>query len=630
MVDQNDSDDEIKYGLVLLWTGVGLGSYLASLGYHWLLCNTVMLIFIAIWAVQNVKAKLVVRGVLFTAAEVFFKDFDVAGKSRIPDEGVPVILACAPHANQFVDPIVVTKAISSRKDIGFLCAAKTMRKKWIGKIAKTTNAISVERPQDLATTGSGTLEIEPGSCNVKGNGTRFTDEMKCGDLLFISSGAEKGYASRITEITNDTNLVLKRPLKNSTMLLTTRLNAAEYKIHPLLDQSSVFDAVYDRLHAGHCVGIFPEGGSHDRTQLLPIKQGVSVMALGALAKYPSMKNLQIIPVGINYFNGHRFRSRVFVDIGQPIVPHPSLVAKYMKGGIDRKEAQLQLLQEVKAGLSSVTIETENYDDLQFLRAVRRLYKASTIKATGAERHAFMSAFADGYKRDKNEASVVQLYAAIKQYRTDLELLRISDHEVAHANKETLLSTTTVILTLLKSVLYLLACCCVFLPGLLIILPWRTITRRISAQKAAAALKGSSVKISGKDVLATWKLMTSIGLIPIQHMLMTFIFYYFGGESYGVGYFFFAPFVALLTIKATERGLELYSSIKPLWKALIAPESTSGLIEMRNRLKKDVRGLVSRLKWNTTLGANMGERRMRRLSSIGSEGSFDYEYQKDVE
>ena len=104
--------------------------------------------------------------------------------------------------------------------------------------------------------------------------------MKCGDLLFISSGAEKGYASRITEITNDTNLVLKRPLKNSTMLLTTRLNAAEYKIHPLLDQSSVFDAVYDRLHAGHCVGIFPEGGSHDRTQLLPIKQGVSVMALG--------------------------------------------------------------------------------------------------------------------------------------------------------------------------------------------------------------------------------------------------------------------------------------------------------------------------------------------------------------
>lgn len=38
----------------------------------------------------------------------------------------------------------------------------------------------------------------------------------------------------------------------------------------------------DRLTKGQSIVIFPEGGSHDRTDLLPIKAGVTVMALGAL------------------------------------------------------------------------------------------------------------------------------------------------------------------------------------------------------------------------------------------------------------------------------------------------------------------------------------------------------------
>jgi len=32
-------------------------------------------------------------------------------------------------------------------------------------------------------------------------------------------------------------------------------------------------------------GIFPEGGTHDGTKLLPLKWGISTMVLGAMAKY---------------------------------------------------------------------------------------------------------------------------------------------------------------------------------------------------------------------------------------------------------------------------------------------------------------------------------------------------------
>ena len=106
-------------GIWLLWAGVGMGAFLATLNYHWLISQGVMLVFITLWCLENINPKLVIRGVLFTMAEVFFKDFDVAGKSRIPDDG-PIILACAPHANQFVDPIVITKALAQRKDVSAL------------------------------------------------------------------------------------------------------------------------------------------------------------------------------------------------------------------------------------------------------------------------------------------------------------------------------------------------------------------------------------------------------------------------------------------------------------------------------------------------------------------------------
>ncbi len=45
----------------------------------------------------------------------------------------------------------------------------------------------------------------------------------------------------------------------------------KFKIAPHVDQTMVYDSVFERLRAGGCIGIFPEGGSHDRTQLLPLK-----------------------------------------------------------------------------------------------------------------------------------------------------------------------------------------------------------------------------------------------------------------------------------------------------------------------------------------------------------------------
>ena len=52
--------------------------------------------------------------------------------------------------------------------------------------------------------------------------------------------------------------------------------------------------------------IFPEGGSHDRTELLPLKPGACIFAWEAKKKLN--KDLKLIPISINYYGAHKFRS----------------------------------------------------------------------------------------------------------------------------------------------------------------------------------------------------------------------------------------------------------------------------------------------------------------------------------
>ncbi len=47
----------------------------------------------------------------------------------------------------------------------------------------------------------------------------------------------------------------------------------------------------ESLSRGACICLFPEGGSHDRSDLLPLKAGVAVMALTAQAR---MKELATV------------------------------------------------------------------------------------------------------------------------------------------------------------------------------------------------------------------------------------------------------------------------------------------------------------------------------------------------
>lgn len=104
------------------------------------------------------------------------------------------------------------------------------------------------------------------------------------------------------------------------------------------------------------------GGSHDRTDLLPLKAGVSLMALGAMAHDPNVQ-VKIVPVGLSYFHAHRFRSRAVVEFGAAMDVPLEFVSMFKEGGAQKREAVGKFLDLIYDGLKTVTVRAPDYDTL---------------------------------------------------------------------------------------------------------------------------------------------------------------------------------------------------------------------------------------------------------------------------
>ena len=121
------------------------------------------------------------------------------------------------------------------------------------------------------------------------------------------------------------------------------------------------------------IEMFLLGGSHDRTDLLPLKAGACIMALGTMVKNPEVK-VKIVPVGLSYFHPHRFRSRAVIEFGQAMDVPPELLEKFKQGGPAKRESISSLLDMVYQGLKSVTITAPDYETLivrEFLLLTRK-------------------------------------------------------------------------------------------------------------------------------------------------------------------------------------------------------------------------------------------------------------------
>jgi len=517
-----------------------------------------------------------------TFNNMFFRSVEIVGLEHLPKEG-PVILT-GNHNNQFVDGVILLT--NCHREISFMIAEKSYKRPFVGFLARAFHCIPVSRPQDIAVKGEGTVSSDATTV-LRGDGTRFTAQVQVGGQVEI---AEVGKLLKVKEVVSDVELTLEAEVPQT-------LTGCKYKIFPKVDQSAMYETVYRGLKKGKCLGIFPEGGSHDRTDLMPLKAGVAIIGLDAFSKHGLM--VPIVPVGLNYFHGHRFGGRVVVEFGAPIDIPESLHAMYET---DRRAASEALLGIVATGMRSVIVPVPDYHTLQQVYMVRRLYvpdglKLSPEKAMDLNRRFAVGTFrilqlalrhgqkaeagsepASPTNKDSGEAEpelkeplhpedvrcIEQLRGELEDYMSALKRLGLRDHQVRQIGWWS-------VADLVGRLTYLLITMALgVIPQMMFNLPVMLIASKLAVGEQQKSLKASSVKLAARDVVMSYKIIYVLSLVPVLYLIYGSLICYYSSwtNTTIILVLVTLPAFAFLGMKASEQGFRAYTDLVPLFKRLL--------------------------------------------------------------
>jgi glycerol-3-phosphate O-acyltransferase/dihydroxyacetone phosphate acyltransferase len=138
--------------------------------------------------------------------------------------------------------------------------------------------------------------------------------------------------------------------------------------------TEAFRAILERLERGGAVLIFPEGKSHDEPALAPLRTGPARIALQA-HREGRVRGLAILPIGLVFERKEAPRSRVLVDVGEPLdlSSWVTAAARAATGtASDATEADA-LTEEIDRRLRDVTLNYATADEAARARGLARVF-----------------------------------------------------------------------------------------------------------------------------------------------------------------------------------------------------------------------------------------------------------------
>mmetsp|Transcript_19910 Transcript_19910/g.46706 ORF Transcript_19910/g.46706 Transcript_19910/m.46706 type:complete len:715 (-) Transcript_19910:699-2843(-) len=574
---------------------------------------------------------------------IFFREIEVIGKDRLPRHG-PMIFTIN-HANQFVDAMVVISTCRKEEfKISLLMAEKSFNRPVIGEFASALDVVPVKRAQDDAIRGLGSIifeTAEPSSPsaeslievvvdsavdNTTTNGDAETNEtssatgvrkliirgtdgfstsaFKVGDKL-RPMGTPTGV--KVLEILDETCcLVDASSLSESdrdTVFATGADNSRGYDILKHVPLQNIFGKVLDRLAMGGVFGIFPEGGSHDRTDLLPLKAGVALIAYSALER--DGISVPIVPVGLNYFRTHRWRGKCLVEYGDPVYLKPGSLKEFQKGGAAKRAVCNDLLDRIQESMRSVIVTMPDYDSLQLVQTARRLYQRNSL-VNGKEKQDLLRRFAVGYKvlvslgGDNPPQDWIDIQEGTAAYRKELRELGLQDYQVIGLDRDKEnddrkpgINKGIRIVYRIMHLLVLMALSAI--PNIFLNLPVRLMADVWAERRRKKALARSKVKLHGYDVMLTEKILFCIVCVPLLWFLYGLIMIFFtnfDGRTITLCFMCF-PVFSYASIISSEAGMVDGKELKPYLLRLLPStrRRLRALPQKRRELQRDLRAFI---------------------------------------
>ncbi|MCC6335435.1 MAG: 1-acyl-sn-glycerol-3-phosphate acyltransferase [Myxococcales bacterium] len=196
--------------------------------------------------------------------------------------------------------------------------------------------------------------------------------------------------------------------------------------HPGLMEKNdgTLEAAASALAQGKAITIFPEGKSHSAPQMSDIKTGCARIALRVAKKGTA---LRIVPIGLTYAQKHRFRSKVHIEVGEPILV-PALATP--PEGKKEQEWVQALTRQVGDALRGLTINLETWEDLGLIETADQLFALRNgYRENDPERLRLMAKGA-GILRSVDPERFDEVKEDVLSYRARLEMLRADPKDLS--------------------------------------------------------------------------------------------------------------------------------------------------------------------------------------------------------
>ncbi len=210
----------------------------------------------------------------------------------------------------------------------------------------------------------------------------------------------------------------------------------------------------------------------------------------------------------------------------------------------------------------------------------------------------------GYTQHKDEPRIMNLKKSVNEYNKQLWLLGVRDHQVEYAKFS--------IIQVISSLIYRLGKLAIMsigtLPGLILFAPVFIATKIISIKKSREALAASTVKLQGRDVMATWKLLVAMAFAPTLYATYTILLTWWTYKNRVQGYMpdwvplwmvvafgvVFFPSITFAALRIGETGMDIVKSLRPLILSL-NPTSSNTLVKLRHKretLSREVTDVIN--------------------------------------
>ena len=307
----------------------------------------------------------------------FYREVGIAGLERLP-RGRPLVLV-ANHVNALVDPLLVLGTLPVRAR--FLAKHTLWKMPGLGPLLAAGGAIPVYRRQDEG--------VDPPN----------------------------------------------NPRSDQRLLRQATSRVAE----PIAGLRNVeaFARCHEELAAGRSIALFPEGISHNLPGLQPLKTGAARIALEAEERFGDF-GVRIVPVGLLFDARPRFRSRAFVQVGEPIDPAAEAAAYREAVGEPggRAAAVRALTARIDAGLRAVTLNYASWEEARLIARAAELIGRPELELPGRrsleEGIELRRALLAGYRElaERSPEKVAAAAEVVRRYDRLLRVLGVRDDQVA--------------------------------------------------------------------------------------------------------------------------------------------------------------------------------------------------------